>query len=84
VIWRNAVATDEHSMPTRVDHAYTDQPTKPAGAAVNSPPTIDRSTQERIGYELSEMYVRLKSEPVPQHIRDLLIRLDLATCADER
>ena len=24
-----------------------------------------------------EMYVRLKSEPVPQHIRDLLIRLDL-------
>jgi hypothetical protein len=44
---------------------------------VNSLPTIDRSTQERIGYELREMYARLKSEPVPQHIRDLLIRLDL-------
>jgi hypothetical protein len=56
---------------------HTDQPTNPAGAAVNSLPTIDRSTQERIGYELREMYARLKSEPVPQHIRDLLIRLDL-------
>jgi hypothetical protein len=29
---------------------HTDDATKPAGAAVNSPPTIDPSTQERIGY----------------------------------
>jgi hypothetical protein len=46
-------------------------------------PTIDRSTQGRIGDQLRAMYDDLVHQPVPDRFKDLIDRLEKGAAAEE-
>ena len=47
-----------------------------AGKISSPEPTIDRSTQSRLGDQLRAMYDDLLHQPVPDRFKDLLDRLE--------
>jgi hypothetical protein len=57
---------------------------QPSCNSRQSHPIIGRSIQDQIGHELRAMYASLKSQPVPDHLRDLLNRLERQKSAEEK
>jgi len=51
----------------------------PASPARQSSPTLDRKVQARIGDQLRALHHDLVSQPIPQHLVDVLRRLEEAS-----